>query len=110
MAQSTTKTVTTYIAQQWPWKTKFSVDVLRLHQKWGMLSNVMDFYNYNGKYLEWYASYEKENQEFLQLNDEKQQLLRLAVEKEIELLELENSIPQCGPWDFRPRRTRIDFN
>ena len=85
MAQITTSS--TYIAQQWLWKTKFSIDVLRLHQKWGMLSNVMDFYNYNGKYFEWYAAYEKENQEFLEIVDE----------KELELIELEQC-PEAGEF------------
>ena len=72
----------TYIAQQCPWKINFSVDVLRLHQKWGMLSNVMDFYYNNGKFGEWYSVFEKENKEFIEIIDE----------RERELRELENTI------------------
>ena len=73
---------TTYIAQQWPWKINFSLDVLRLHQRWGMLSNVMDFYNKNGKFDPWYTIFEKENKEFLEIIDE----------REKELQQLENTI------------------
>ena len=78
---------TIYIAQQWPWKTKFSVDVIRLHQKWGWFSNVCDFYMRLGedKFLAWYKIFEKENSEFLNIIDE----------RERELRELENTISEC---------------
>ena len=55
----------------------FNIDVLRLHQKWGWLSNVMDFYNKNKKYNIWYESFEKENKYFLEIDDYAQQLKNL---------------------------------
>ena len=44
-------------------------------------------YNYNGKYFQWYAAYEKENREFLEIVDE----------KELELIELEQC-PEVGEF------------
>ena len=61
---------------------KFSIEVLRLHQKWGWLSNVMDFYQNNEKYDAWWETYQKENGEFLSSDDE----------KERQIQELENTI------------------
>ena len=49
----------------------FTIKVLRIHQKWGWLSNVMDFYQKNQKYDPWWRSYQRENPEFLSLENEK---------------------------------------
>ena len=75
---------TTYIAQQWSSKFNYTIDVLRLHQRWGWFSNVCDFYMRLGedKILAWYKIIEKENSEFLNIIDE----------RERELRELENTI------------------
>ena len=79
---------------------RYSIDVLRLHQKWGWLSNVMDFYQNNNKYNQWWENYEKENQEFLDIGGLAPQDPHTAgtagtvsaAETERQLLELENSI------------------
>ena len=75
---------TTYIAQQWSSKFNYTIDVLRLHQRWGWFSNVCDFYMRLGedKFLAWYKIFEKENSVFLNIIDE----------RERELRELENTI------------------
>ena len=53
---------TTYIAQQRSSKFNYTIDVLRLHQRWGWFSNVCDFYMRLGedKFLAWYKIFEIE--------------------------------------------------
>jgi len=68
-------------------KHKFSIDVLRLQDDGGWLSNVLDFYHgkHAEKYDQWWKNYEEENSEFLEW-------IQLGQENERQLQELENNI------------------